>query len=188
MPIMLGDPDFAFVGMAAVVGALLVFAGLLQFGVLVVRWLKLPQDPPEGAWFSPPAPPIADRLTVEEARARAVVQAGIRHLAHQAHLAQRAAARCAECVALAPDRRAVLEPIFERARKAAETADAAWRGETRDAAAVRSALRIALDARREGAAAIADVPESPRLKYMLYVLGGVLVLWSLSMLYMFRPR
>lgn len=54
--------------------ALLAFAGMLQLGVLIVRWLKLPQDLPEGARYSPPAPPMVDRQSPEAARATAALQ------------------------------------------------------------------------------------------------------------------
>lgn len=53
---------------------LLAFAGMLQLGVLIVRWLKLPQDLPEGTRYSPPAPPLVDRQSPEAARATAALQ------------------------------------------------------------------------------------------------------------------
>lgn len=62
----------------AVVGGvmvgLLAFGGMLLLGVAIVRWLKLPQDLPEGARYSPPAPPMVDSQTPEAARATAALQ------------------------------------------------------------------------------------------------------------------
>lgn len=62
----------------AVVGGvmvgLLTFGGMLQLGVIIVRRLKLPQDLPDGARYSPPAPPMADRQSPEAARATAALQ------------------------------------------------------------------------------------------------------------------
>ena len=53
---------------------LLAFGGMLLLGVAIVRWLKLPQDLPEGARYSPPAPPMVDVQTREAARATAALQ------------------------------------------------------------------------------------------------------------------
>ncbi len=53
---------------------LLAFGGMLLLGVAIVRWLKLPQDLPEGARYSPPAPPLRDVQSPEDARATAALQ------------------------------------------------------------------------------------------------------------------
>lgn len=178
-------PFEPFIGMAAVVGALFAFAGLLQAGLFVVRWLKLPQDLPEGAYFSPPAPPIADRLTPAEARARAQATVALRRLYVMAHLAQRAAVACADTIALAPsERQPTLVALTERAKAAAEAADAAARqAAPADPDRVRAGLRAALAARREARAAVADCAgdDGARRRRLLLMLGVLVVLWALSM-------
>jgi len=178
-------PFEPFIGMAAVVGALLAFAGLLQAGLFVVRWLKLPQDLPEGAYFSPPAPPIADRLTPAEAQTRALATAALRRLYVMAHLAQRAAVACSDALTLAPpDRRPALMALTERAKAAAEAADTATRkAEPPDAERVRASLREALAIRREARAAVADCvgDDGARRRRLMLMLVVLVVLWALSM-------
>lgn len=178
-------PFEPFIGMAAVVGALFAFAGLLQAGLFVVRWLKLPQDLPEGAYFSPPAPPIADRLTPAEAQARAQATVALRRLYVMAHLAQRAAVTCGEFVAVAPvERRPALTALAERAKAAAEAADAAVRTADPTAAErVRASLREALALRREARAAVADCAgdDGARRRRLVLMLVVLVVLWALSM-------
>lgn len=53
----------------AIMAALLIFSGLLLAGGVIVRWLKLSTDLPEGPRFEPPAPPAVDQATPEAARA-----------------------------------------------------------------------------------------------------------------------
>ena len=58
-----------------VVGALLGFSLTLLFGTWLVKRLALPQDLPEGARYSPPAPPIDHQPDPSRARATAALQA-----------------------------------------------------------------------------------------------------------------
>lgn len=180
-----------FIGLAAVVGALFAFAGLLQAGLYVVKWLKLPQDLPEGAYFSPPAPPIADSLTPAQAQARAQGTAALRRLHVMAHLAQRAAVFCSEAVAIAPaERRPVLVALAEQAKTAAEGADAARKADPVEPAVVRGHLRAALTARREARAAVADCvgDDSARRRRLMLMLVALVVLWVASMLLILLRR
>ena len=63
----------AMIAMAGVVLALLVFAGLLLAGGVIVRWLGLATDLPDGPRFEPPAPPLVDHAAPEQARSIAAV-------------------------------------------------------------------------------------------------------------------
>lgn len=178
-------PFEPYLGLAAVVGALSAFSGLLFLGLGIVRLLKLPQDLPEGAYFSPNAPPIADRLTPAEARARAAATALRWRAAHAAHLAQRAAVICLEFITAAPvERRPALERLAQQAKTAAETADTARKADPIDHAVVRTALRQTLVARREARALMADQHgnEPARRKRLLLMLGVLLAVWALAML------
>lgn len=88
------DPQFLTFWMSGVVGGLLLFALLLLFGTVIVRWLQLPQDLPEGPRFEPPPPPsvlLGDRTS---AKVTAAAQAGLRTLYADAHAVVRAAAEC----------------------------------------------------------------------------------------------
>ncbi len=180
-----------FIGLSAVVGALFAFAGLLQAGLAVVKWLKLPQDLPEGAYFSTPAPPIANQLTPAEAHARAAATAASRRVHVMAHLAQRAAVFCSEALTVAPaERRPALMALAERAKTAAEAADAARKAEPADAAVVRGHLRTALATRREARVAIADCAgdDSARRRRLMLMLVVLVVLWVASMLLILLRR
>ena len=50
------DGALAIVG--GVIAGLMVFSVMLLGGLRLVKWLGLPQDVPEGAHYSPPAPPL----------------------------------------------------------------------------------------------------------------------------------
>ena len=67
-------PEEMLVPMVGVVIALLLFGGLLLFGVWVIKRLKLPNDLPEGPYFEPPPPPVRDLLDHVEARRMAARQ------------------------------------------------------------------------------------------------------------------
>ena len=64
----------------AIVVALLVFGGLVLLGAMIVRWLRLPQDLPDGARYSPPAPPLSTTRDRAAAHATAELQARRRAL------------------------------------------------------------------------------------------------------------
>lgn len=85
-------------GAMAVIGgvmvALLVFSGMLLGGLRLVRWLDLPQDLPEGARYSPGAPPLRPAGDPVGARAMAALQARRRVLYGRAR-ALRASANAA---------------------------------------------------------------------------------------------
>lgn len=129
--------------LGAVVAALLLFAGLLQFGVLIIRRLKLPQDLPEGPHYEPPPPPVADVLDPAAARTVAARQTARRAVYARAHDALRAAVACAEAAlvplpaALGADpvsARAELVRLAAVAKAAAEAAEQTMRSDGLDAA------------------------------------------------------
>lgn len=175
------------VGMMAVILALLAFAGLIQIGLVIVRRLRLPQDPPEGAWFSPPAPALVRDPAPAEARARALAQQALARCARQAWLAHAAAQACREAQGSCSDagRRRRLGDLADAAKVQAEAADKAWRQEPRDEAALRAALRSALATRRE-AKGLRDIEDGSRRKRLLLLLVLLLVAWALAMLVLLR--
>ncbi len=87
-------PDTVFLAMFALIGGLVIFAGLLLFGSALVRWLKLPQDLPEGPRFEPPPPPAVPRGDRSAAALVAATQARLRTVYEQAHTVIIAAAEC----------------------------------------------------------------------------------------------
>jgi len=92
-------PTDLLVPMVGVVMALLLFAGLLQLGLVIVRALKLPNDLPEGPHFEPPPPAIQDVLSPVEAARIAAHQARLRHVYGRARSASQSAQVCAELAA-----------------------------------------------------------------------------------------
>ncbi len=88
------DPQFVTFCLVGVVGGLLLFALLLLFGTGLVRWLKLPQDLPEGPRFEPPPPPAVAHGDRTQAARTAAYQARLRTLYGEAHAVVRAAGQC----------------------------------------------------------------------------------------------
>jgi hypothetical protein len=91
LKIMPADPLQLFLTMFAMIGGLMIFALLLLAGVAIVRWLKLPQELPEGPRFEPPPPPTVAHGNRAQAAVVAASQATLRMLYDQAHQAARAA-------------------------------------------------------------------------------------------------
>lgn len=87
-------PELLTLSMAALVGGLMVFALLLLLGVSIVRWLKLPQDLPEGPRFEPPPPPSVPTGDRAAAAVAAAAQARLRTVYTEAHAVMSAAAEC----------------------------------------------------------------------------------------------
>src|SRR5690349_9369082 len=87
-------PEALFHAMYALIGGLLLFALLLLLGTRIVRWLKLPQDLPEGPRFEPPAPPTVAKGDRAAAAIAAAAQARLRAVYDQAHAVVLAAVRC----------------------------------------------------------------------------------------------
>jgi hypothetical protein len=84
--------------MAALLAGVGIFSALLLFGVVVVRWLRLPQDLPEGLRFEPPPPPldtVADRTQAVALAARRRV---LGDQLHQAYTVVRHAMACQEAL------------------------------------------------------------------------------------------
>jgi hypothetical protein len=67
--------DGIVIVVCGVVGGLLAFSLTLLFGTWLVKRLALPQDLPEGARYSPPAPPIDYAPEPTRAKATAALQA-----------------------------------------------------------------------------------------------------------------
>jgi len=129
-------PQESIVVIGAVVAALLVFCALLLAGLRLVRWLRLPQDPPEGPRFEPPPPPLLTTADPAHARDARVVQDAARTRFAKARDAYAAACALHD---LGPD-----EPAARVAEAAADAAlEAARMG---DAAAVERQAAIAADA------------------------------------------
>lgn len=191
-------PTDVLVPMLGVVVGLLIFAGLLLLGMLIVRFLKLPNDLPEGPHFEPPPPAIKDVLSPAEASHIAAQQARLYHLYGRARHAHQAAQLCAELAAQsyaaaanAPDpvqAKADLVRLAASAKQAAEHADHGvrqvevddvkieqWVTETQSAASEAQALAIRFPSGRER-----------RLRLMMIVLV-VLVVWTVLM-YLIMPK
>lgn len=87
-------PEALFHAMYALIGGLLLFALLLLLGTRIVRWLKLPQDLPEGPRFEPPAPPTVAKGDRAAAALAAAAQSRLRAVYDQAHAVVLDAVRC----------------------------------------------------------------------------------------------
>jgi len=87
-------PELLPLSMAALVGGLMIFALLLLLGTAIVRWLKLPQDLPEGPRYEPPSPPSVPTGNRAAAAIAAAAQARLRTVYAQAHAVMMAAAQC----------------------------------------------------------------------------------------------
>lgn len=180
--------------MGAMVAALVLFAGLLQFGLFVVRRLKLPQDLPEGPHFEPPPPPVRDVLEPAAARAQAAIQARRRLIYACAHSAARAAASCAEASLLSlvagpgtPDPATAsteLARLAATAKAAADAADQAMSGSDLDTAAADTerhmAEAVSAFIATQAVLAPFPAPANRRLRWLLIVLG-VMIAWMVLM-------
>lgn len=180
------------VPMFGVVGALLLFAGLLHLGRWIVRLLKLPNDLPEGPHFEPPPPPIRDVLDHAEAGRVAAHQARLRALYAKAREAAQASVACAELAAQdyvavqgAPDpgvAKAGLAQLAARAKAAAEAAEQAVRRDDPVEVDVTTPAGDALAAKAEAEGIAGRFPSGRerRLRWMLILLA-VMILWTLAM-------
>lgn len=88
------DPDLPLLSMSALIGGLMLFAALLLLGTAIVRWLKLPQELPEGPRFEPPPPPTVPRGDRATAALAAATQARLRAVYGEAYAVAQAAAEC----------------------------------------------------------------------------------------------
>lgn len=165
--------------MLALVAALLVFAGLIGFGLRLVRWLGVPPELPEGPQFEPPAPAIADVLAPAEARARAERQLRLRAIGDDARAAAVAALSCAEAalLPLPAAERAEIRAHADAARAAATAAEKGWK--EADGATV--AMHAAAAARAKAAveAVLARVPETGRWRRLIFVCAVMVALFAL---------
>ena len=119
-------PDLLVLSMAALIGGLVIFAGLLVFGTAIVRWLKLPQDLPEGPRFEPPPPPSVARGDRGAAALAAAAQARLGAVYAEAHAVVRMAMECQDLhqqvVAAGPaEPFAAVAPVTERSSATAVT-------------------------------------------------------------------
>ena len=205
------DPQLLPLSMIAIVGGLMIFAMLLLFGVKLIRWLKLPQDLPEGPRFEPPPPPSV--LRGDRAAATAAVQARLQAIYSQAHAVVRAAAECQELHVLVRSAGpvepfAAVAPVTERCSAAAVTNATAMenvlsdfdRRLRTDRAAVTVAemevatrdiaqhALVAQGALSEARAAFAPLPKggANRRLYMLLALLAVMIVWVYAMQFILR--
>lgn len=200
-------PDLVFLTMASLIGGLLIFALLLLFGGVIVRWLKLPQDLPEGPRFEPPPPPAVPQGDRARAAVAATAQARLRTLYAQAHAVVRAAGECQELhhavrSAGSTEPYASVQPVTERCSATAVTsataAEAALQALDRRLRADRSAVNeaevsavakelaahelTAQGALAEARTAIAPLPDgSNRRLIILVVLLVVMIAWVIAM-------
>ena len=207
------DPQLLPSSMIAIVGGLMIFAMLLLFGVKLIRWLKLPQDLPEGPRFEPPPPPSVLRGDRAAAAATAAVQARLQAIYSQAHAVVRAAAECQELHLLVRSAGpvepfAAVAPVMERCSAAAvtnatvmENVLSAFDHRLRtDRAAVTVAemeaakrdiegyALVAQGALSEARAAFAPLPKggANRRLYMLLALLAVMIVWVYAMQFILR--
>jgi len=189
-------PDEMLVPMIGVMVGLVVFAGLLQFGVWIVRRLGLPNDLPEGPHFEPPPPPARDVLDRAEARRIVDQQVSMRQRYALARATAQAAQRCAELAAQdygkvegAPDPITVktdMRRLTDSAKRAAVAADRAARNPDQSVtnAECEALARSAVAAAQEAEALAARFPSGRerRLRIMAVILV-IAVIWSALMFY-----
>ena len=207
------DPQLLPLSMIAIVGGLMIFALLLLFGVKLIRWLKLPQDLPEGPRFEPPPPPSVLRGDRTAAAATAAVQARLQAIYSQAHAVVRAAAECQELHVLVRSAGpvepfAAVAPVTERCSAAAVTNATAMENVLSDfdrrlrtnraavtVADIEAATRdiegyavVAQSALNEARTAVAPLPNggANRRLYMLLALLAVMIAWVFAMQYILR--
>ncbi|HEX3134879.1 MAG TPA: hypothetical protein VHX44_15035 [Planctomycetota bacterium] len=200
-------PDTLMLTMFALIGGLLIFAVLLLLGVRIVRWLKLPQDLPEGPRFEAPPPPSVAKGDRAAAAVIAVAQARLQAVYTEAHAVVRAAAECQDLhqqvnSAGAVEPFAAVAPVTERcsataitSATAAEQALQAFDRRLRaDRAAVADAEVEALrkdlaghaltaqEALTEARAAVAPLPDGGNRRLILLVgLLVVMIAWVIAM-------
>ncbi len=124
------DAELVMGSMFAVVGGLLLFALVPLLGVAVVRWLRLPQDPPDALRLDPPPPGVRPPGAPEAARAIAAGQARLAALYHRTYAILRLAQSCGDALAGVELQLAAVPPpataaAVDRLRAAAVTASAA---------------------------------------------------------------
>ena len=207
------DPQLLPLSMIAIVGGLMIFALLLLFGVKLIRWLKLPQDLPEGPRFEPPPPPSVLRGDRTAAAATAAVQARLQAIYSQAHAVVRAAAECQELHVLVRSAGpvepfAAVAPVTERCSAAAVTNATAMENVLSDfdrrlrtnraavtVADIEAATRdiegyavVAQSALNEARTAVAPLPNggANRRLYMLLALLAVMIAWVFAMQYILK--
>lgn len=188
---MLPLPDELLVPMVGVVVALLLFGALLQWGVWIIRRLKLPNDLPEGPHFEPPPPAIRDAIGPDEARRIAAVQLQRRARFARARAAATAAMRCAEwasqdypTAAGMTDPRPELQRLADQAKAAAESAERLVRStdDEAQAGAIDHHATTAETAASQAEAIVAKHPSGRerRLRIMLIILA-VMIVWCALM-------
>ncbi len=87
-------PELLPLTMTALIGGLVVFALLLLTGTVLVRWLALPLDLPEGPRFEPPPPPTITKGDRATAAVAAAAQTRLRTVYEEAHVVVRLAGEC----------------------------------------------------------------------------------------------
>ncbi len=121
------EADLVLGSVFAVIGGLVLFALVPLLGVAVVRWLRLPQDPPDALRLEPPPPAVRPPGPREAARAIAAGQARLAGLYHRTYAILRLAQSCGDALAgveaqLPAQPPAATTAAVERLRAAAATA------------------------------------------------------------------
>lgn len=87
-----------FVAMFGIIAALLAMALIIVIGSILVRRLRLPNDPPFDVYFSAPAPELISRPDREQARQQAAAQTRRQDLRNKARQLCLNALQCREAV------------------------------------------------------------------------------------------
>ena len=153
------EADLVLGSMFAVVGGLLLFALVPLIGVAVVRWLRLPQDPPDALRLEPPPPAVRPPGPPEAARAVAAGQARLAGLYHRTYAILRLAQSCGDALAgvelqLAAAPSPATLAAVERLRAAAATAGVASDAAQEVLKPIDQALRPAGIPRQPGTVAV----------------------------------
>lgn len=190
-----------FTAMFAIMGGLMVTALCILAGVRIVRWLKLPQDLPEGPLFEPPPPPLRktpDRATAKttaalQERLRSLYGSGLRAVRIAQELQERGmlVESIAQSVAGDAERHrfgaiaARVEAAGKRAAEAATKAEQAMRQTDVDRAEreTKALVNEAESALAEAQAAMKDVaiPEPNRMVFLVLLVAFIATLIYLAM-------
>ena len=204
------DPVPMIATVAAMVGGLLVFALLLLAGGAVVRWLRLPQDLPDGPRFEPPPPALVQHPDRALAMACARRQSDAHALYARVKAATQTALECqlfAESLPagqMAPEVAAALERGLAQARasykamlaalddqsarmRQAPASDAVVTGATELLALCAREQQVASDALAQMRSSASGMVAPPRgTSRWLVIAAVILVLWLVALLALAR--
>jgi hypothetical protein len=199
-------PAELLAAMGGIIGGLLVMVVCVLTGTRIVRWLKLPQELPEGPLFEPPPPPIRSKPDRKQAHEMAALQQRLRTIYESGHSTMRAAQQIQEHLfaleraghALTGEEErkthatvtARVEQASKRASDAATKAEQAMRHADparaeRETTALLSEARAALS-EVEAAMRQIDIPDASRRLYVILLVAFLISLlllvvsWSMA--------